>query len=345
MDSQESMHRNNADWPLHPRDDAGPDMFDEAALANAARAGAAPADGSDPAYRGSRFADVWRTVCSDAYETLPEKRLGLTSIPELLSKGIYAAARRTLTSRADLLPPFDKLVHCVGICLRGTWSIDADTPYTGLFATGSSGLLIARASDAVGEHRPGKLRFMGLAGKLYATGDPEHETPLRTANFFTLENLSGTHTKHFLDAILPTDLWRPRPRAEAAAEVPVGAVVGAAFALADRALSPAQAMFRQLDPIAALEESQHHSAVSPVVMRLVPSAGNRSVDASDLREELRMVHHPEGIRHHIEVADRRGNANAFRRIGSIHFTKSVASYAGDHRLHFAHPPYRHSWWR
>lgn len=294
-------------------------------------------------YQGSRFGEVWRAVAADPYDALPEKRLGLLDVPKLLGKGIYRAARRTLETREDLLPAFDKLVHCVGICLRGSWSIDASTHYTGLFKTGSKGLIIARASDAMGEWRPGKLRFMGLAGKLYATDDPEHATPLPTANFFTLENLSGSHTRHFVDAVQSTDLLPVRPHAGVVAKAPLGAIAAPAFVLADRALSPTQAMIRQLYPIAELGEWERSDAVSPAVMRLVPSPRSRRVETSDLREELRMVHHPDGLRFDIEVAPHRSYLipGSFQRIGELHFTESVASYSGDHRLHFAHPPYRH----
>jgi hypothetical protein len=304
--------------------------------------GTAPAD-SPAVYRGSRFADVWRALAADAYDSLPEKRLGLQSLPAL-SRNIYHAAQRTLESPADLLPPFEKLVHPLGICLRGSWSIDVGTSYTGLFRSGSKGLLIARASDAMGETRPGKLRFMGLAGKLYPTTDPEHATPLRTANFFTLEGLAGTHSKHFVDAIFSTDLWPVRPQPGAPLKLPLAAVVGSAFMLADRAVRPRQAMIRQLYPIAELGEWERGDAVAPAVMRLVPSPRNRRVETSDLREELRTEHHPDGLRFEIEVADQRSYVvpRGFLRIGQIHFTESVASYSGDHRLHFAHPPYRHA---
>jgi len=291
-------------------------------------------------YRGSRFADVWRAVSADPYDALPDKRLGLASLPELISKGIYRAARRTLTTRADLLAPFDKLVHPVGICLRGTWLIDDSTRYTGLFKTGSKALIIARASDALGEQRPGKLRFLGMAGKLWPSDDPNHATPLPTGNFFTLENLSGTHSQHFVDATLSSDLLPVQPRAGIVAKLPLGALAGPAFMLADHARSPTQAMIRQLYPIAELGEWERSDAVAPAVMRLVPSPRCRRASTPDLREELRMEHHPDGIRYDIEVADRRSwlLARGFRRIGEIHFTESVASYSGDHRLHFAHPP-------
>src|SRR5690349_4475294 len=115
------------------------------------------------AYRGSRFMDVWRTLTADAYQQLPTDRIGWRDLHGWLKRAaLLRAAKRTLDTRADLLPPFRKLVHPYGIALRGTWRITRETPYTGYFAGGSEALIIARASDAIGEYRPGKLRFLGL---------------------------------------------------------------------------------------------------------------------------------------------------------------------------------------
>jgi hypothetical protein len=293
------------------------------------------------AYAGSRFADVWRAVAEAPYEHYPLKRVGPLSAIEFVRKNIYRSARRTLVRRDDLLGDFDKLVHPVGICLRGTWQISEPTRYTGYFRTGSKGLLIARASDGMGEYRPGKLRFLGIAGKLYPTSDAGHREPLETANFVMLENLGGSHTAHFVDATLSTDLLPLWPRPGLFWKIPAGLVAAPAFALADRALSAAQPMIRQLYPIAELGEPTETAIVAPTVMRLVGTAANRRVATSELREELSMVHHPNGLRFEIQVADRRSYLypRGFRRIGEVHFTESVASYAGDHRLHFAHAPY------
>ncbi|MET0343441.1 MAG: hypothetical protein ABW252_20690 [Polyangiales bacterium] len=293
----------------------------------------------EPAYQGSRFADVWGAVTADPYGTLPDARLRPLSALRLLRDGIFGDAQRTLAQKSDLLPHFDKLVHPSGVCLSGRWRIGARTPYTGLFRTGSEGLVIARASDALGEQRPHRLRFMGLAGKLYPTRDPEHAEPLPTASFFTLENLGGSHTQRFVDATLSTDLLPLRPHGGLVTKLALGAVVGSAFMLADRALGPSQAMIRTLAPIAGLGEPAGAEVRAPTVMRLVASPFNRRIDTPDLREELAIAHHPEGLRFDIQVADRRSYAFAtgFRTIGVIHFDASVASHGGDHRLHFHHP--------
>ena len=294
-------------------------------------------------YAGSRFSEVWQALTAQPYERLPVSPVTASSTLRLLRKNIYGAARRTLTRRDDLLPEFDKLVHPVGICLRGSWEITERTTYTGMFRKGSRGLLIARASDGLGEYRPGRLRFMGIAGKLYPTDDPEHLEPLPTGNFVMLENLGGSHTAHFVDAALSTDLVPMRPHAGLLWKLPLGLVAGTAFALADRALRPTQPMIRQLYPLAALGEEPDRAVHAPMVMRLIGAPSNRRVETADLRDELSMEHHPDGLRFEIHAADHRSYLfpHGFRRIGEIRFTESVASHAGDHRLHFAHAPYRH----
>lgn len=302
----------------------------------------ASACGPQP-YAGSRFSEVWSAVTSDPYEQLPQRNIGPRDVLHWGAlRRIYRSAQRTLHARDDLLPPFQKLVHPVGICLRGTWRITERTRYTGYFRQGSEGLLIARASDNMGESRPSRLRFLGLAGKLYPTLDPNHASPLHPANFVMNENLIGSHAEHFVDATLATDLLPIQMHADLAPQLAIGLVVGAIFALADRVTDATQSLIRQLYPIAELAEPQPASAIAPAVMRFVGSPQNRRIDTPELREELRMEHHPDGIRYEIQVADRRSyfHPHGFVRIGEAHFTESSTSCTCDHRLHFRHAPYR-----
>jgi hypothetical protein len=286
--------------------------------------------------------DVWRTLKADTYEQLPRERIGLRDLRSWLKQAaLLRASRRTLDTRADLLPPFRKLVHPYGISLRGTWRITKETPYSGYFATGSDALIIARASDAVGESRPGKLRFLGLAGKLYPTTNVHHKQLLKTANFFTLENLGGSHTQRFTEASLSNDLLPIVPHLGVGMDTLLGAVLGPVFALADRTLDPAQLMIRQLYPIAELGEANPERAYGPRFLKLVGTPTDNGLTSSDLRRELDMKHHPYGIRFEIHVAEGlRVGPKAWQRIGEIHFTDSVASLSGDTRLHFAHAPYQ-----
>jgi hypothetical protein len=293
-------------------------------------------------YEGTRFADVWTTITSDVYDELPSQRVTFSSFYGWFENRLLDASRRTLNDRADLLPPFQKLLHPNGICLAGTWHIEEETPYTGYFAQGSEGVIIARASTALSEVLRGQPRAFGLAGKLYPTDDFDHREPLRTANFFTIEDLAGTYRPYFLDAENTNDIIQVTPRPSALFKGPVGAAAAEAFAMADETIDLTQVFIRQLYPIAELGLAAGETAIAPRWMKIVGSPRTPRVDAADFRDELDMANYPDGIRLVIFVADeglRLGN-KAWRRIGEIHMTDSVTSYSCDHRLHFSHPRFR-----
>src|SRR5262245_51155721 len=99
-------------------------------------------------YTGSSFSQVWAEVKRNPYEVgrpLPVEPLSLKSIREFLR----ADGFRTLTDESDLLEfEHGKLIRPNGICLAGTWTIQATHPkgYTGLFKAGTRVPIIARAS-------------------------------------------------------------------------------------------------------------------------------------------------------------------------------------------------------
>jgi hypothetical protein len=295
-----------------------------------------------PPYTGSRFAEVWTLVRSDPYAVLPHHRVTLASFFEWTENKILRASQRTLSDRSDVLPPFQKLVHPIGICLAGTWSITEESRYTGYFRKGKTALIIARASTALGEERRGEARAFGFAGKLYPTSDFEHGEPLQTANFFTIENLAGTYTPHFVDADNTNDILYIAPRPGAAFRGPLGVVALQAFAAADETLDLTQPFVRQLYPIAELGEANPAQAVAPRWLKIVGSATTERVDELDYRDELAIEHYPDGIHFDIYVADRgtRLGPKEWMYLGDIHIVDSVASDSCDHRLHFAHPKFR-----
>jgi hypothetical protein len=293
-------------------------------------------------YQGSRFSDVWALVTSDPYAVLPSQRVTLGSFFAFTENKLLNASRRTLSDASDVLPPFKKLVHPVGICLAGTWTIREDSPYTGYFRKGKTGLIIARASDAFGDTRRGNARAFGFAGKLYPTDDWEHEAPLKTANFFTIENLAGTYTPHFLDADNSNDILYIAPRPGALLQGPIGVAAIQAFAAADETLDLTQPFVRQLYPIAELGEANPARAVAPRWLKIVGSEQTPRVDEVDFRDELAIEHYPDGFHFDIFVADRgtRIGPKDWQYLGDIHIVDSVASDSCDHRLHFAHPKFR-----
>jgi hypothetical protein len=295
-------------------------------------------DGRQDAAEGSRFAEVWDVIARDPYGALPQRRLRWRDLTGAFARGLLRDGERTLRDEADLLPRFDKLVHPVGIAMRGVWHVTEPSSYSGHFRAGSKGLIVARASDAVGEYRPGKLRFMGLAGKLWPTLDEQQRA--KTANFFLLENLAGSHTPHFAHAALENDLLPFRPHPGAASKGPLGAVAGTAFAMADRTFDLTQPAIRQVYPIAELGGGG--PARAPKFMRFVGDATNPRCDASDLRIEIAKAIAASGLRFRIEVADESSRLlpRHWQPLGSVLFTEAVASEGADHRLHFTHPKYR-----
>jgi hypothetical protein len=295
-----------------------------------------------PAYQGSRFSEVWALVKSDPYAVLPEDRVTLASFFEWTENRLLDASIRTLNDRDDVLPPFRKLVHPIGVCMAGTWSISEDSKYTGYFAKGTTGLIIARASTALGETRRGEPRTFGFAGKLYPTDNPNHEPLLPTANFFAIENLAGTYTPHFLDAAQTNDILYIEPRPGALFRGPLGVVALQSFATADETLDLTQPLVRQLYPIAEMGISDPVHAVAPRWIRIVGSQTTPRIDELDYRDELDIKHYPDGIHFDILVADKgtRIGPKEWHYLGEIHIQDTVASDSCDHRLHFSHPHFR-----
>ena len=97
---------------------------------------------------------------------------------------------------------FRRLLHPNGVCLTGRWRITEESPYSGYFSRGSDALVVARYSSGASGNRRGQIRSLALVGKLFPTTDPDHATPLRTANFITQEDIGGARTTSINDAVL-----------------------------------------------------------------------------------------------------------------------------------------------
>jgi hypothetical protein len=298
-----------------------------------------PAHADD--YQGSSFAEVWQQVASDPYATLPQEEVRVDRFfGNWFVDHLLIAAKRTLSSRADLLPYFDKLVHPNGICLAGEWEITEPTPYTGYFAMGSRALFIARASTALTPTKRGQWRSFGFAGKLFPTLDAW--TPVPTANFVTIENLGGTLREHFLDAENTNDIILINPTPEAAWNGPVGLVAARDFAIADGTLDVTRPLIRQLYPISEAGGVPPAQAKTPKWMMITGAEDVPRASLVDFRDELRLENYPGGLRFDILVSSlgTRIGPKIWDRIGTIHVYETVASESCDHRLHFAHAPWR-----
>ena len=325
----------------------------------------------DRAYRGSRFREVVDALFANPYQkvwggqgeaALPVYEVTLGSLLRgLLSFGagyvFRQATERAVDSSADLRwgldrKGFRRLLHPNGVCLIGRWRIAADTPYSGYFAHGSEGLVVARYSACCTETRRGRMRSLGLVGKLYPTIDPEHAAPLRTASFITQQDIGGERTDFINDSEL---LNAPNTTAFRRGDgVPTFIATGAMFKAVD-----AQPTIRQLYQVAELGKPAGEPTRAPVFMRLLVAPGHPRIpgDALDFRDEVMAQIFDRGdpapkrtLTLTVEVTDegettgtalrQRRTFRNWRSIGTLTFDNAVVSYNGDCVLHFNHPTWR-----
>lgn len=321
----------------------------------------------DRAYNGSRFAEVRDAIFANPYQPvwgsapLPTYEVTLGSVLKgVLSFGkrylFKLAVARTVDSHADLRfgtdgKGFRRILHPNGVCLTGRWHITEETEYSGYFRNGSEALLIARYSTCCTENRRGHTRSLALAGKLFPTTDANHTEPLRTASFFTQQDIGGERTNYINDAEL-----RNAPDVHIlrrARGTPVLLITGLVFQKVDK--EPAQ---RQLYQIAELGKPANEPTRSPKFMRLLVAKDQPKIegDALDFRDEVMAQIYDRDdatpkrtLQFDIEVTDE-GSSHGkisqtvtfsnWRRIGELTFDNAVASYNGDFVLHFNHPTWR-----
>lgn len=277
---------------------------------------------------GPSFSDVWSAVASGSYAAMPEYHSTFSS---LFSGGVNILAQsadRTLSDQSDVLPNFQKLVHPIGICFAGTWTIDADSNYTGYFAKGSQGLIIVRASEALGNPAAGGYRSFGFAGKIFPGTDRNASVQQNTANFFTVDDLGGASADSFLD-----DAKSNQPATSfhlsQLAIFPMLTQIARTFAAAD-----SDPGIRQVYEISELGLSEPAATVTPKWMSIRAETTARN-GAADFRDELRLANYPEGLDFGVFVAEDDGNG--WTRLGKIHLAQEALSDGCDHRLHFHHP--------
>lgn len=325
----------------------------------------------DRAYKGSRFSEVRDALFANPYQKvwggegeppLPTYEISLLSVLRgILPFGrryfFRQAVERTVDSHADLRwgadgKGFRRLIHPNGVCLTGLWEITEETEYSGYFRKGSRALIIGRYSTCCTETRRGHTRSLSLVGKLYPTTDPNHTEPLRTASFFTQEDLGGERTDYINDAEFrnapDTHSWRR------GAGVPILLVEGALFLHVDK--EPAH---RQLYAIAELGKANDEPTRTPQFMRLrvAPEQPRIEGEALDFRDEVMAQIFDKGdplpkrtLTFHIEVTDegstrglpvfQRRTFKNWRHIGKITFDNAVISYNSDFVIHFNHPTWR-----
>ena len=325
----------------------------------------------DREYSGSRFRDVVDALFANPYQhvwgregepPLPNQEQTIRSVfGGLLSHGrpprFERASERTLDSGADLRwgpdrKGFTRFLHPNGVCLVGRWEITEDTPYSGYFTRGSTALVVARYSSGAGGNRRGRIRSLALVGKLFPTVDPDHQVPLRTADFITQEDIGGARSESINAAEL-----RNAPDVTVFRRGPAGTLlikVAAVFRRVDQ-----QPTIRQLYPIAELGKPAGTPTRAPEFMRLLVATGQPVIAGPDLdvRDEVMAQIFDRGdpvpkrtLTFTIDVTDEgrtsgtpfrvRRTFRNWRRIGRLVFDNAVVSYNGDAVIHFSHTTWR-----
>jgi hypothetical protein len=269
---------------------------------------------------------------------------------------MLSAAKRTLRSRGDLRwgpdgKGFHRLVHAMGICLKGKWEIDPDwagASYTGYFAPGAVGRVIARYSLGGNDPRNGRYRSLGLVGKLFPEQDyPQGVTP--RAHFITQEDLGGA----FTNSVVEVDLTNSPPVTLLKRGYGVFSFLAVIVALLRADKEPSE---RQLYEIAELEKPPGVPTSCPRFMRLrlIGASPAPQPNELDFRDEILGLMYGwdtsqkrNDLVFSIEVSDagrrtwlQRVKDQEWLRIGTLTFDQAVVSYNGDFVIHFHHPPWR-----
>lgn len=323
---------------------------------------------ADRVYPGSRYSEVRDAIFANPYQKvwgapgeppLPFRQPIFFDTLREIWRGrhfLTEAAQRSVDAHADLRwgpdkKGFRRIVHPWGVALTGLWEITEENDYTGYFKKGSKALVIARYSNG-GAVQRGKPRGQGIAGKLYPTTDPHHAEPLKTANFFTIDDIVGAPTRYLQDVefvnapnVTLSNDW---------GTAPIVLTAGVIFAITDK--DPTE---RQLHEIAELGKPADVLTHAPRFMRLKLVDGYPRIEGEglDSRDEVLALMFDKGdptpkrqLVFSIEVTEdgevtgvtgfKKGTFRNWKRIGALSFDNAVASYNSDHVLHFHHPNWR-----
>jgi hypothetical protein len=279
----------------------------------------------------NQFQAVWNDINTTPYTKLPHYKVSVSKLFTWSKNIILNDAKRTLKNRADILPSFEKLAHSNGICLKGSWQIHTDNPYSGYFKPHSKALIIARVSSAMSNTKSGEIRAFGLAAKLFPTTNPLQINKEPSANFFAIDDLGGTKAKYFSDVTL-TNAPKVSTNSEVLKHILYALQVAKAFSDAD-----SHSEIRQLYEISELGEKG--KVVTPKWIK-ISTIERQSKDAIDFRVELTLQKGEKLILSIAVAHEKKSDTIQWQTIGSMTFDSSVVSEGCDKRLHFHHPKWK-----
>ncbi|MDH3600527.1 MAG: hypothetical protein OEU26_12905 [Candidatus Tectomicrobia bacterium] len=323
----------------------------------------------DRTYKGSRYADVREALFANPYRDgaagqkpgpLPmfKSRIRNAWRGLFFGENIFRqASARVIDSRADLRwgedgKGYRRIIAPNGICVLGTWEITEDNPFTGYFTKGSKGIVIGRVSSDGNETKRGQRRSISLGLKIYPTTDVDHKEPLIPASVIVQEDLGGMRTAYINDAEL---MNAPSIHAyRRGIFVLIMLRANSIFTKLDKVAGS-----RQVSEVAELGKPADVQTIAPKHMLLKMAPGQRKIEGArlDFREEIYQhiyeggTDEPTGaMEFDISVADygretglpavTTMTVNDWHEIGKMRWTEAVASYNGDHVIHFHHPGWR-----
>ncbi len=325
----------------------------------------------DRSYTGARYADVKTALLENPYQkvwgadgnepfpvyivTIGQAYQGF--FPGGRPDRLRTASARTIDSRADLRwgedrKGFRRILHPNGICLFGQWAIREDNPYSGYFKKGSQGVIIARFSPNT-KTRRGESKSLSMVGKIYPTTDENHSDPLVPAHFFTQQDFGNERTRYLNDAEM-----RNAPNTTSFRRG-LEALILLRQLMVFRSVDKTQDV-RQLHEIAELGKPESEPTKAPEFMQLKMTQGQPRIEGGDdldFRDEIyahifdRGDPRPKRTLCFDIFTSNRGRSKGFsafkrvivenwQKIGEITFDHCVASYNGDHVIHFHHPNWR-----
>lgn len=281
------------------------------------------------------FHSIWKIISQNPYRQLPQTEVSYSKLGEHGKNTILADAKRTIASHADILPPFEKLAHPNGICLKGIWKIMRTNPYSGYFTKGTHAPIIVRASSALSRTRSGEIRSLGFAGKIFPTANVYRVGKQPTANFFLIDDLGGTDTMAYTATSL-SNAPALSFNTEVLKHLLYGLKVSSAFKTADQ-----HPTIRQLYEISYLGARNSTKVITPRWMKVEASHIRKGIHKGlDFRKELQLSK-GEVLTFDLYVSSSKDEAHKiWKKIGKIVLTEAVSSAACDQRLHFHHPAWR-----
>lgn len=270
-----------------------------------------------------------------------------------VSDRITRSMKRTLADAGDFKEDQPKLFHPKGVCAEGRWEISGASPYTGLFAAGTSAPAIVRMS-ASGNNTRIDPRFpaipllhpprsFGLAVKLFPSRDPAKRVRTRNLLLFDHTGVDGNPSPWYMRGV----------------KQPGGGFADQYFVNWMHGSGPITSGFARLfERFAA--EVRHRSAESlaqvdvdggvvvnpkcPRFVRLIPAASYPADDRltrwEDFRREILDLAGQGPLAFEIAVSEdnpveTRAPRNEMT-IGRLTLGTPVVSEVGDRQLHFTH---------